>query len=42
MVKDKLPLRAMADSLNHASVPTARGGEWSAVQISRVIERLAI
>jgi DNA invertase Pin-like site-specific DNA recombinase len=42
MVKDKLPLRAMADSLNHANVPTARGGEWSAVQVSRVIERLAL
>jgi DNA invertase Pin-like site-specific DNA recombinase len=42
MVKDKLSLRAMADSLNHASVPTARGGEWSAMQVSRIVERLAI
>jgi DNA invertase Pin-like site-specific DNA recombinase len=42
MVKDKLPLRAMADSLNHASVPTARGGEWTAMQVSRIVQRLAI
>jgi DNA invertase Pin-like site-specific DNA recombinase len=42
MVKDKLPLRAMADSLNEAGVSTARGGEWSAMQVSRIVERLAI
>src|SRR5206468_1421225 len=34
-------LRAIADGLNDAGIPTARGdGEWSAVQVARVLERL--
>jgi hypothetical protein len=32
---------AIADGLNAQGIPTARGGgEWSAVQVSRVLERL--
>jgi DNA invertase Pin-like site-specific DNA recombinase len=35
-------LRAIAAGLNKAGIPTARGdGEWSAVQVARVLERLA-
>jgi DNA invertase Pin-like site-specific DNA recombinase len=34
-------LRAIASGLNERSIPTARGtGEWSAVQVARVLERL--
>jgi DNA invertase Pin-like site-specific DNA recombinase len=34
-------LRAIADGLNAQNIPTARGqGEWSAVQVARVLERL--
>jgi hypothetical protein len=34
-------LRAIADGLNAKNVPTARGqGNWSAVQVMRVLERL--
>jgi hypothetical protein len=34
-------LRAIADGLNARCIPTARGsGEWSAVQVMRVLERL--
>ena len=34
-------LRAIADGLNAKSIPTARGqGNWSAVQVMRVLERL--
>lgn len=32
-------LRAIAAGLNERKIPTARGGEWSAVQVMRVIER---
>ena len=32
-------LRAIADGLNQAGIPTARGhGKWSAVQVSRLLE----
>lgn len=34
-------LRQIAEALNASSVPTARGGQWSAAQVMRVIERLA-
>ncbi len=35
-------LRAIADGLNAKGIPTARGdGQWSAVQVARVLERLA-
>jgi DNA invertase Pin-like site-specific DNA recombinase len=35
-------LRAIADGLNVKGIPTARGdGQWSAVQVSRVLGRLA-
>jgi len=30
-------LKAIADALNERGIPTARGGRWSAVQVSRVI-----
>jgi DNA invertase Pin-like site-specific DNA recombinase len=34
-------LRQLADGLNDAGIPTARGdGEWSAVQVARVLDRL--
>ena len=34
-------LRAIAAGLNAKGIPTARGdGEWTAVQVSRVLERL--
>ena len=32
-------LRAIAAGLNDRKIPTARGGEWSAVQVKRVIDR---
>ena len=33
--------RALADGLNDAGVPTARGhGDWSATQVQRVLDRL--
>jgi DNA invertase Pin-like site-specific DNA recombinase len=35
-------LRAIADGLNERGIPTARGdGEWSAVQVMRVLDRMA-
>jgi len=36
----KTSLRAIAAGLNEQGIPTARGGEWSAVQVMRVLERL--
>jgi DNA invertase Pin-like site-specific DNA recombinase len=33
-------LRAIAAGLNEAGIPTARGGEWSSVQVMRLLERL--
>ena len=37
----KTSLRAIADGLNERGIPTARGnGEWSAVQVQRVLARL--
>jgi DNA invertase Pin-like site-specific DNA recombinase len=32
-------LRAIAAGLNERGIPTARGGQWSAVQVSRVLAR---
>jgi DNA invertase Pin-like site-specific DNA recombinase len=38
----KTTLRAIAAGLNEAGIPTSRGiGQWSAVQVQRVLERLA-
>ncbi len=34
-------LQAIAAALNERGVPTVRGGEWSAVQVSRILARLA-
>jgi DNA invertase Pin-like site-specific DNA recombinase len=31
-------LRAIAAALNERGIPTARGGQWSAVQVARVLE----
>jgi DNA invertase Pin-like site-specific DNA recombinase len=33
-------LNRLADALNERSVPAARGGEWTAVQVQRVLARL--
>ena len=35
----KTSLRAIAEGLNEAGIPTARGGEWSSVQVMRMLER---
>jgi putative ABC transport system substrate-binding protein len=34
-------LRAIADGLDTRGIPAARGGKWSAVQVSRLLARLA-
>ncbi|MDR6104035.1 DNA invertase Pin-like site-specific DNA recombinase [Agrobacterium larrymoorei] len=34
-------LAAIAEALNEMSVPTSRGGSWTAMQVSRVLERAA-
>lgn len=34
------PLREIADHLNAAGVPTARGGSWMPAQVKRVLDRL--
>jgi DNA invertase Pin-like site-specific DNA recombinase len=34
-------LREIAAALNARKIPTARGGEWSAVQVKRVLDRVA-
>lgn len=36
----KTSLRAIADGLNDAGILTPRNGQWSAVQVQRVLERL--
>ncbi|GEP07943.1 recombinase family protein [Methylobacterium oxalidis] len=33
-------LRRLATALNDRGIPTARGGQWQAVQVQRVLERL--
>lgn len=33
-------LRAIAEGLNHRKIGAARGGLWSAIQVSRVLARL--
>jgi Recombinase len=33
-------LRAIAAALNERGIPTARGGEWQAAQVMRVLARL--
>jgi len=42
MVADGLALRTMAVALTEAGVSTARGGEWTAMQVSRIVQRLAL
>ena len=32
-------LRAIAAGLNERGIPTARGGQWTAIQVSRVLNR---
>lgn len=34
-------LRKIATALNEAGIPTARGGQWQAVQVKRVLEAVA-
>ena len=34
-------LREIAEGLDKAGVPTARGGRWTAMQVKRVLDRLA-
>ena len=41
MIKDDLSLRGMAKALNEAGITTARGGAWSAPQVSRIVDRLS-
>jgi len=36
----KTSLRAIAAGLNEQKIPTSRGGEWSAVQVQRILERI--
>jgi len=36
-----MSLNKIADELNRREVPTRRGGMWQAVQVKRVLERLA-
>lgn len=36
------PLQEIADHLNNAGVPTARGGSWQPSQVKRVIDRLRV
>jgi len=36
----KTSLRAIAEGLNDAGIPTARGGKWSSPQVMRMLERL--
>jgi hypothetical protein len=33
-------LRAIAEGLNQQGIPTARGSQWSTVQVARVLERI--
>jgi DNA invertase Pin-like site-specific DNA recombinase len=41
-VAGKTSLRAIAAALNEQAIPTARGdGQWSAVQVARVLQRLS-
>jgi DNA invertase Pin-like site-specific DNA recombinase len=35
----KTSLRAIAEGLNEAGIPTARGGKWSSTQVMRVTDR---
>jgi len=42
MVDQGLSLRAIANNLNDAVVGTVRGGPWSANQVKRIIDRLAL
>jgi len=35
-------LRQLAAGLNKRGIPTARGGEWSAVQVQRVMHRVGL
>jgi len=39
--KEGLSLRRVADELTRRRIPTARGGDWSAVAVSRVLQRAA-
>ena len=41
MVKNEMSLRGMAKALNEAGIVTSRGGEWSAPQVSRIVDRLS-
>ncbi|WP_300295959.1 recombinase family protein [Ferrovibrio sp.] len=34
-------LRAIAEALNEQGIPTTRGGRWQAVQVKRVLDRVA-
>lgn len=36
------PLQQIADHLNSAGVPTARGGSWQPSQVKRVLDRLGV
>ncbi|WP_346733033.1 recombinase family protein [Methylobacterium sp. GC_Met_1] len=34
-------MRQIARALNQRGIPTVRGGEWSAAQVSRMLDRAA-
>ena len=38
--KQGATLRDIADTLNASGVPTARGGQWQASQVQRIIQRI--
>lgn len=41
-IRQGLAQRQMVSELNRAGVPTARGGQWSLVQVQRVLSRLCL
>ena len=42
LISDGLNQRAMISALNAGGVKTARGGEWSLMQLQRVLSRLPV
>jgi Recombinase len=36
-----MSLRAVAEGLDERGIPAARGGKWSAVQVSRLLEDIS-
>jgi hypothetical protein len=38
----KTSLRAIAEGLNRQGIPTTKGGEWTAAQVLRVLNRVGV